>query len=199
MAHFRKIKAGLVKSEITNYVGERGNIFFDVETGELRLSDGVTPFGLPILGGGGTGGGHVIQDEGLSLIQRAVLNFTGDGVVASDAGGKTIVTINTGGVVAALIADGTIINLSEADVNILIAAVTDDLETKVDDHIGDIANPHQVTAAQTGAELAGVAAAGDAQHLLDYDHDAIGSGDNHVISVTPPVDQSVIWLDISWI
>lgn len=51
MAWFRKVKAGLVKDEITNYVGEYGNIFFNIETGELRLSDGVTPFGLPIAGG----------------------------------------------------------------------------------------------------------------------------------------------------
>ncbi len=48
MADLRKIKAGLVKYEITEFVGEVGNIFFNVETGELRLSDGVTPGGLPI-------------------------------------------------------------------------------------------------------------------------------------------------------
>ena len=48
MAWFRKIKAGLVKSEILGYAGEVGNIFFNIETGELRLSDGKTPYGLPI-------------------------------------------------------------------------------------------------------------------------------------------------------
>lgn len=52
---FRKVKAGLVKDEITNFVGEEGNIFFNVATGEFRLSDGITPGGLPIgSGGGGT-------------------------------------------------------------------------------------------------------------------------------------------------
>jgi hypothetical protein len=56
MADLRKIKAGLVKYEITEFVGEVGNIFFNVETGELRLSDGVTPGGLPIYAGGGGGG-----------------------------------------------------------------------------------------------------------------------------------------------
>lgn len=50
MAWFRKIKAGLVKSEITDYIGEAGHIFYNNETGELRISDGVTPFGHPIMG-----------------------------------------------------------------------------------------------------------------------------------------------------
>lgn len=44
-------------------------------------------------GGGGTGGGHEIQDEGSSLTQRDVLNFTGAGVSAADAGGKTVITV----------------------------------------------------------------------------------------------------------
>lgn len=45
----------------------------------------------------GTGGGHIIQDEGVSLTQRAILNFTGAGVTATDSGGKTVVTIPGGG------------------------------------------------------------------------------------------------------
>jgi hypothetical protein len=53
MAFFRKIKAGLVKDDIDNFVGEEGNIFFNVETGEFRLSDGVTPGGINVGGGGG--------------------------------------------------------------------------------------------------------------------------------------------------
>lgn len=48
MADLRKIVAGLVKFDVTQFIGEEGNIFFNVETGELRLSDGVTPGGLPI-------------------------------------------------------------------------------------------------------------------------------------------------------
>ncbi len=53
MAFFRKIKAGLVKDDIDNFVGEEGNIFFNVETGEFRLSDGITPGGINVGGGGG--------------------------------------------------------------------------------------------------------------------------------------------------
>lgn len=51
-------------------------------------------------GNGGTpgaGGGHVIEDEGTPLTQRADLNFVGAGVTATDAGGKTVVTIPGGG------------------------------------------------------------------------------------------------------
>jgi hypothetical protein len=53
VAFFRKIKAGLVKDDIESFVGEQGNIFFNVETGELRLSDGSTPGGVPIIGSAG--------------------------------------------------------------------------------------------------------------------------------------------------
>lgn len=46
MAWFRKIKASLVKNESSEHVGEIGNLFFDIESGVLRLSDGVTPGGI---------------------------------------------------------------------------------------------------------------------------------------------------------
>lgn len=53
-----------------------------------------------------------IQDEGSSLAQRNIINFVGNGVTASDIGGKTQVTINGGG------AGGTLktIQLGIADV-----------------------------------------------------------------------------------
>jgi len=43
---------------------------------------------------GGGSGGHVIEEEGTPLTQRANLNFVGAGVTAADAGGKTVVTAN---------------------------------------------------------------------------------------------------------
>lgn len=43
------------------------------------------------------GGGHTIEDEGVALTQRTVLNFVGAGVTAADSGGKTVVTIAGGG------------------------------------------------------------------------------------------------------
>ena len=48
MAFFRKIKAGLVKASFEEYVGGEGEIFFNVETGEFRLGDGLTPGGIII-------------------------------------------------------------------------------------------------------------------------------------------------------
>ena len=47
-------------------------------------------------GGGGAGGGHVIQDEGADLAQRAGLDFVGEAVTATDdaANDKTIVTVD---------------------------------------------------------------------------------------------------------
>jgi hypothetical protein len=42
---------------------------------------------------GPTSSGHVIENEGTPLTQRANINFTGAGVTASDVGGKTVVDI----------------------------------------------------------------------------------------------------------
>ena len=57
MANFRKIKASLVKSEFEDHIGELGQLFFNIETGELRLGNDITPGGLSI---GGSSGGTVL-------------------------------------------------------------------------------------------------------------------------------------------
>lgn len=44
--------------------------------------------------GGGGGSGHTIQEEGVSLTQRAVMNFVGPNVTATDSGGKTVITVS---------------------------------------------------------------------------------------------------------
>lgn len=94
---FRKIKAGLVKDEISNFVGEEGNIFFNVNTGEFRLSDGVTPGGLPIGGGGGGGGPALITVEQNGTPKGSVtrLNFTNSTVTVS--GTTANITAPSGG------------------------------------------------------------------------------------------------------
>lgn len=43
----RKIKASLVRADVDEYVGEYTYLFYDVDTGSLRIWDG-TPGGLPI-------------------------------------------------------------------------------------------------------------------------------------------------------
>jgi hypothetical protein len=55
------------------------------------------PSGSGAGGTPGSGGGHIIEDEGTPLTQRADLNFVGAGVTATDSGGKTVVTIPGGG------------------------------------------------------------------------------------------------------
>jgi len=47
MAYVRKIKGSLVKLDSSEYVGEDSYIFYDIETGCLRRTDG-TPGGTPI-------------------------------------------------------------------------------------------------------------------------------------------------------
>lgn len=46
------------------------------------------------------GAGHVIEDEGTPVTQRANLNFVGSGVAVTDVGGKTVVTISSSGLTA---------------------------------------------------------------------------------------------------
>lgn len=73
MAFFRKVQAGLVKSDIETFVGQAGNLFFDVETGEFRLSDGVTPGGISL---GSGGGGYVLPTA--STITKGGVKVDGD-------------------------------------------------------------------------------------------------------------------------
>ena len=48
MALTRKVKSGLTQAPFDTYVGEVGQIFFNNDTGEIRISDGVTPRGTPV-------------------------------------------------------------------------------------------------------------------------------------------------------
>lgn len=87
MAFFRKIKAGLVKNNIDDFVGEEGNIFFNVETGEFRLSDGVTPGGISLGSGGGgytlptasttVKGGVKIDGTTIKINNQVISGFSG--------------------------------------------------------------------------------------------------------------------------
>lgn len=96
---FRKVKAGLVKAEITEFVGEEGNIFFNVATGELRLSDGVTPGGLPLGGGGGGGGPGTITVEENGVTKGSVtrLNFANSTITVSGTTANIVVPTTGGG------------------------------------------------------------------------------------------------------
>lgn len=76
---------------VTNPV--EGTIIWDGPSEELRLYHDA---GWLVMNGGG---GHTIEDEGISLTQRTALNFVGAGVTVTDDAGNdaTVVTINAGG------------------------------------------------------------------------------------------------------
>ena len=59
--------------------------------------DGAAGFHPAETGGGGAAFYQIVQDEGLVLPQRNVLNFVGPGVTVSDIAGKTTVSIPGGG------------------------------------------------------------------------------------------------------
>lgn len=60
MAQTQKLFSSRAKVDVLDFIGEKGRIFYNEDTGELRLSDGVTPHGWPIYGsGGGSGTGTV--------------------------------------------------------------------------------------------------------------------------------------------
>lgn len=61
MGLVRKIKAGLVKVSVNDFVGEDGNVFFDIDDGVMRLSDGTTPGGIPLSSGGEEGGASTFR------------------------------------------------------------------------------------------------------------------------------------------
>ena len=71
MASIRKIKAGLVPIGINRFVGEEGIIFYDPAVGDLFLSDGVTPGGIP-MGTGGGGSGNI----DLSAVDQHIIPAT---------------------------------------------------------------------------------------------------------------------------
>jgi len=80
LGQVRKIKAGLVKIPIDQFVGEDGHIFFDTDDGTLRLSDGVTPGGSILSSAGG--------DSGLQLGTTATTALAGNTALFDGAYGS---------------------------------------------------------------------------------------------------------------
>jgi hypothetical protein len=80
LGQVRKIKAGLVKIPIDQFVGEDGHIFFDTDDGTLRLSDGETPGGSILSGGGGgtSNYNNLTNKPDLTVYQLSADAFSGD-------------------------------------------------------------------------------------------------------------------------
>ena len=114
----RKLRAGRVPSvTASQYVGERGSIFWNESTGELRLSDGVTlggsPVGFPVasssvLGGIKLGPGVILNGDNQVIIDSTGLNFNFGDLQATTPpnGAATLSTINTDQDIA-LVTNGT--------------------------------------------------------------------------------------------
>ena len=93
----QKIKSGrILNVNAETYVGNEGQIFFDEHTGLLRLSDGVTPGGIPVTSGAGGGNGSAITtfDHGSALTTGTIsFNFVGTGVNVNVVGDAITVSI----------------------------------------------------------------------------------------------------------
>ena len=97
---FRKLVGSYKDYNLSTHIIEDGYLAVDVDTGSLRIGDGVTAGGTEIASSGGGGGGSsiTIQDEGSSLTTAATtINFVGDGVTASGTGATKTITISGGG------------------------------------------------------------------------------------------------------
>lgn len=81
----RKFRTGQQSYNVSTYVGTYGTIFYDEALRNLRVSDGVTPGGLPVgvpvatpttIGGFKTGPGIIIDSEGVLFIDSSGLDFS---------------------------------------------------------------------------------------------------------------------------
>ena len=111
--------------------GGKGKVV-EVQAGSNITVDNTDP-NRPIVASTGGGGGHVIEDEGTPLTQRANLNFVGAGVTTTDAGGKTVVTVPGGS------GSGTTRTVVVTSGNVTAGA------TAVTDYVYLIAGAHTVT------------------------------------------------------
>lgn len=84
----QKIKSGRVLNPgVNDFIGDRGIIFYDEAVGDLRLSDGSTPGGIPLaLGGSGTYVLVTATSVRLGGIKvGSGLSITGDGTLSAIA------------------------------------------------------------------------------------------------------------------
>lgn len=95
----QKIKSGRVLSPgVNEFIGSHGQIFYDEDIGELRLSDGVTPGGIPITTGGT---GTFLLTTATSTVLGGVkvgsgLSITADGTLSVSSFVSTAtLTVNT--------------------------------------------------------------------------------------------------------
>lgn len=86
----QKIYSSRVKVDPYSFVGQSGRLFYNEDTGEIRLSDGITPYGLPVFGGSGGVSLHLYSENGtpihMPLATHTKSIALGDGSVARSHG-----------------------------------------------------------------------------------------------------------------
>ena len=79
--YVHKLNSGRVKTNPQTFIGESGRLFFSEETGEIRISDGITPYGHPIYSGNSNNAGALIisgvSDIDLSGHKAVIATATG--------------------------------------------------------------------------------------------------------------------------
>ena len=97
-----------VISPLGNKINASSSAVINTNGGNLFIRVGSNTDYIGVSGGSGGGGGvgtyNTVQDEGVSLPSRTIMNFVGRGVTATDDGTKTVVTVN-GGIIPLLNAD----------------------------------------------------------------------------------------------
>jgi hypothetical protein len=97
-----KIKAGrIITVAVENYIGEKGQIFYDENIGELRLSNGVTPGGISITSGGGSGNGYTGSQgppgpQGISITLLGSVNAIEDLPNSNNTQGDAYLNLDDG-------------------------------------------------------------------------------------------------------
>ena len=90
--------------DIADFIGVKGEIFYDRDNGSLRLSDGVTAGGIPLTGGGSSGSFDPVQYYTRAAVDGKFTALVGSATVAADTLGELEALIQqylpkTGGVV----------------------------------------------------------------------------------------------------
>lgn len=76
--YVHKLFSSRVKIDPHGFVGDAGRLFFNEVTGEIRISDGVTPYGWPVFATNGTGGVSLERyTENGSPIRTPIANIPG--------------------------------------------------------------------------------------------------------------------------
>ena len=105
-----KISSGITQTQFNSYVGEVGRLFYNLSTGELRISDGQTPKGLPVYVAVSSAniGNLLITNTTIStLTANANINLSTNGLGTVNVTGAFYVTSPQGNLLLQMQADNT--------------------------------------------------------------------------------------------